>query len=83
MPGLGPFGPHPFLFINQLSKHWLANPAKTEALYFGNDQPPTLNLNNIQLTANSSHQHLGVTLDSNGKWSPTQRTLYLQHLQHY
>jgi len=23
MPGLGPFGPHPFLFINQLSKHWL------------------------------------------------------------
>ena len=38
-------------------------------LYFRNGQPRTLNFNNIQLTANSSHKHLGVTSDSNGKWS--------------
>ena len=62
---------HDLNIINQWSKQWLVtfNPAKTEVLYFCNSQPPTLNFNNIQLTANSSHKHLGVTLASNGKWS--------------
>ena len=49
--------------INQRLKQWLVifNPAKTEMLYFRNGQPRTVNFNNIQLTAHSSHKDLGVT----------------------
>ena len=52
------------------SKQWLVtfNPAKTEVLYFGNQTPPLLKFNNVDLTSTDTHEHLGVTLSHDCKW---------------
>ncbi|KAL4223605.1 hypothetical protein ACF0H5_017074 [Mactra antiquata] len=62
---------HDLNIISQWSKQWLVsfNPVKTEVLYYGNGEPPNLIFDDTVLIPVEKHKHLGVTLDSNCKWS--------------
>ena len=61
---------HDLDIITKWSKQWLVtfNAAKTEVLYFGNQQPPVLNFNDTLLDVTDTHKHLGLTFSDNCKW---------------
>ena len=61
---------HDLDIITKWSKQWLLtfNAAKTEVLYFGNQQPPVLNFNDTLLDVTDTHKHLGLTFSDNCKW---------------
>jgi hypothetical protein len=64
---------HDLQVISFWSRQWLVtfNPDKTEVLFFTNSNnlnKPVLFFEGSQLKFSTSHKHLGVTLNENGKW---------------
>ena len=62
---------HDLYVISKWSKQWLVsfNPSKTEVFHYGNGTPPNLVFENTIIIPTDCHKHLGVTLNSNCKWS--------------
>ena len=61
---------HDLNIISNWSKQWLVsfNPQKTEFLYYGHQQSPSLEFEMTMLTPSFSHKHLGVTFSNDYKW---------------
>ena len=61
---------HDLDIITKWSKQWLVtfNAAKTEVLYFGNQQAPLLTFNGTILDVADTHKHLGLTFSDDCKW---------------
>ena len=61
---------HGIDIITKWSKQWLVtfNAAKTEVLYFGNQQAPLWTFNGTLLDVADTHKHLGLTFSDDCKW---------------